>query len=69
MTADKTTNSEATSDLERILREAEASSFAEGINPQNDLEYQDLKAKLIAGEITTDEAVELYIERTKPRVA
>jgi hypothetical protein len=54
--------------LEHSLREAEASSFAEGIDPANDLEYQALKRRLLAGEITVDEAVALYIEKI-PRAA
>jgi hypothetical protein len=47
--------------LAETLHEAEASSFAEiGIRPETDLEYMALKARLLAGEITVDEAVELY---------
>jgi hypothetical protein len=47
--------------LAESLLEAEASSFAEsGIWPETDSEYMALKTRLLAGEITVDEAVELY---------
>jgi hypothetical protein len=47
--------------LAESLLEAEASSFAEsGIWPETDLDYMAIKTQLLAGEITVDEAVELY---------
>jgi hypothetical protein len=46
--------------LVRSLREAEASSWAEGVDASGDLVYQDLKKQMLAGEIDADEAVELY---------
>jgi hypothetical protein len=73
MKANKTTTGSAEDEtLVGILREAEASSFAEGIDSMNDLEYQDVKKRLLGGEISEDEAVALYLEsirRTGPVVA
>ncbi len=46
--------------LARSLREAEASSRAEGVDISGDLVYQDLKKCMLAGKIDADEAVELY---------
>jgi hypothetical protein len=47
--------------LAESLLEAEASSFAEsGIWPETDSDYMAIKTRLLAGEITVDEAVELY---------
>lgn len=46
--------------LARSLFEAEASSRAEGVDTTHDVAYQAVKARLLVGEITSDEAVAIY---------
>ena len=48
------------STLVRSLREAEASSRAEGVDTLGDSVYMRLKNQMLAGEIDADEAVQLY---------
>jgi hypothetical protein len=46
--------------LFRSLREAEASSRAEGVDTSDDPVYVRLKDRMLIGEIDADEAIRLY---------
>ena len=46
----------------RLLREAEASSRLEGVDTSGDVLGNQLKAQILAGEISPDEAIEIYTE-------
>jgi hypothetical protein len=43
-------------DLAEALRQGEASSLAEGVDPNSNPTYVSVKARLLAGEITLSEA-------------
>lgn len=46
--------------LAEALRQAEASTRAEGVDPNDNLAYLDVKRRLLAGEITLNEAQAIY---------
>lgn len=46
-------------------RQAEASFRLEGFDPTGHEEYQELKARVIAGEIDVDDAIRQTVERYK----
>lgn len=53
-------------DLEEALNRAEASTRAEGVDPNDNPAYLEVKRRLLAGEITLDEANILYEDAFTP---
>lgn len=53
-------------DLDEALNRGEASTRAEGVDPNDNPAYLDVKRRLLAGEITLDEANTLYEDAFTP---
>jgi pyrimidine operon attenuation protein/uracil phosphoribosyltransferase len=49
-------------DYAENIRQAEASSRLEGIDTSGDILGNQLKAKILAGEISVDQAIAIYLE-------
>jgi hypothetical protein len=60
---------EVLEDYPRILREAEASSRLEGIDTRDDVRLNQLKAQILAGEISVDEALAILSDDIRKMVA
>lgn len=54
---------------EAAYREAEMSEFLEGYDLSKDAFFQSLKARVISGEITSEEAGTIILEHHKKRAA
>jgi hypothetical protein len=68
-TKEKTARHEVPAYYAENIRQAEASSRLEGVDTSGDVLGNQIKAQILAGEISVDEGIAIYVEAIRQEVA